>query len=214
MMRLRNNKTRVVVAAAVAGLLVAGWFVFLGPDQKNSTPATQTNQPANAQTGQSNQPAADSQATNSPLGTFVEKADYKYEVPSGWFEMKKETLEQAGADSGIGRVTALAATFRIKVASSTPKNDNELKSNTLDDVKRNAPNFVLVSTNSTKVDNKAGYVFVYAFTDTSSQQKFRHQLSAVPNKGKTFFLLASSVDSDFDKQTEEFKKIIDSFHFK
>src|SRR3990167_3478735 len=213
-MRLRKNNSRVVAAVAVTVLLAAGWFVFIKPDQKNSTPTTQTNQPTNAQTGQSNQPAADSQATNLPTGTFVEKADYKYEVPSGWIEMKKETLEQAGADSGIGRVSALAATFRIKVASSTPKNDNELKNNTLDDVKRNAPNFVLVSTNSTKVDNKAGYVFVYAFTDTSSQQKFRHQLSAVPNKGKTFFLLASSVDSDLDKQTEEFKKIIDSFHFK
>src|SRR3990167_4660482 len=213
-MRLRKKSSRVVAAAAVAGLLAVGWFVFTGPEQKNSTPATQTNKPANAQTGQSNQPAANNQATNSALGTFVERTDYKYEVPSGWFEMKKETLEQAGADSGIGRVSALAATFRIKVASSTPKNDNELKNNTLDDVKRNAPNFVLVSTNSTKVDNKAGYVFVYAFTDTSSQQKFRHQLSAVPYKGKTFFLLASSIDSDFDKQTTEFKKILDSFRFK
>ncbi len=213
-MRFRKNGSGVLAIAAVLGLLAAGWFAFTKPDQKNATPATQTNQPANAQTGQTNQPSAGSQATTSPLGTFVGKADYKYEVPNGWTEMSKEIIQRTQADSGIARITELAATFRIKVAPSTPSNDNELKNNALDDVRENAPNFALVSSASTKIDGKSGQVFIYTFTDTDSQQKFRHQLSAVPYKDKTFFLLASSIDSDFDAQIAEFKKILDSFKFK
>lgn len=213
-MRFGKKSSRVVVALVVAGLLAAGWFAFIKSDQKNPSPATQTNQPANAQTGQTSQPNAGSQTTTSPTGTFVEKTNYKYEVPSGWVELKKEALDQAGADSGIGRVSALAATFRTRLSTSTPKDETELKNSTLDDVKRNAPNFTLMSSVSTKVDNQSGQVFIYTFSDTASQQKFRHQLSAVPYKGKTFFLLASSIDSDFDKQTAEFKKILDSFKFK
>lgn len=208
----KGRKFKLLALAAVAALL-AGWLIFK-PDNKSPSPATQTGQAATVQTGQSGTANAEPKTTEQPLGTFIEKADYKYAVPSGWAEMSKEVIQRTEADSGIGRITDLAATFRIKIAPSTPSNDNELKNNTLNDVKRNAVNFTLVSTNSTKVDSKPGYVFVYTFTDTSSKQKFRHQLSAVPNKGKTFFLLASSVDSDFDKQVAEFQKILASFKFK
>ncbi|MBI2592212.1 hypothetical protein HYW36_01925 [Candidatus Saccharibacteria bacterium] len=211
-MRFFKEKFKLPVLVTIAALLVVSWLVFK-PDNKGSSPASQTAQ-TTAPTSQTGQQTGETKATGQPLGTFVEKTDYKYEVPSGWVEIKKEALDQAGADSGIGRVAALAATFRIKISFSTPSNDNQLRNNTLDDIKKNAPNFALLSTTSTKVDGKSGYVFVYTFSDTSSKQKFRHQLSAVPNKGKTFFLLSSSVDSDFDKQTSEFKKITDSFKFK
>lgn len=205
-----RSKSRVVVGLAIVTLVVGGGWQIFSSDHK-STPSTQTTKPTGVSTGQ---PAAANNTSGIATTPFIETADFKYELLSGWAGLKKEVLEQAGASSGIGRVANLAATFRTKVSPSTPKDNNELKNSTLDDVKKNAPNFTLLSSVSTKVDGQAGQMFTYSFTDTDGKNKIRQQLSAIPYKGKTFFLLASAVDSDFDKQTGEFKKILDSFRFK
>src|SRR3990167_5853748 len=196
------NRSRLIALAVVATLAVGGWLAF-----KPDSSSNQATEPVNISGGQS--------VSQDASGTaFIETADFKYEIPACWLQMKKEVLEQTGATSGIGRVSSSSATFATRVSTSTPKNDDELKNNSLDDIKKNAPNFALLSSLSTKVDGHSGYKFTYSFTDKDGQNKLRQQLSAVPYKTKTFFLLASSSDGDFDKQKGEFDKILNSFRFK
>ena len=211
-MRFWKTKSRLVTALAIVAVVGTGWLV-LKPDPKDNTASNQTTNPVGAPAGQ---PASGGvSVTKDAAGTaFIETADFKYQIPASWVQMKKEVLDQIGATSGIGSVSNLTAIFKTSVSSSTPKDDNQLKNNTLDDIKKNAPNFALLSSLSTKVDGQSGYKFIYSFTDKDGQNKLRQQLSAVPYKAKTFFLLASSSDGDFDKQKGEFDKILNSFRFK
>ncbi len=206
-MRFRKSKSRVVVSLAIVALLVAAvWLSFKPKHEPQSVTQTGTT------TGQT--ATQTNSGTNADGTAFIDTADFRYDIPSDWVQMKKDVLDRIGATSGIARVSSTTALFKTTISASTPKNNTELKNNTLDDIKKNAPHFALLSSVGTKVDGKSGQVFIYTFTDTSGQNKFRQQLSAVPNKGKTFFLVASSADSEFDKQTGEFKKILDSFKFK
>ena len=203
-MRFLRPRSKLAILAVVAVLAAAGWLI-LKPSPSNTS--TQTANPISTAAGQS--------TTGSTSGiAVVETADFKYEIPIGWVQMQKEILGQLGATSGIARVSNTSAVFKTAISSLTPKDDAELKNNALNDIKKNAPHFALLSSVATKVDSKSGQVFTYSFTDSDGKNKIRQQLSAIPNKGKTFFLLASSLDSDFDKQSGEFKKILASFHFK
>src|SRR3989338_2741647 len=196
------NRFRLIALAVVATLAVGGWLAF----NPNSS-STQATEPVNISGGQS--------VSQDASGTaFIETADFKYEIPAGCKQRKRKVLEQSGASSGFGRVASSSATFATRVSSSTPKNDDELKNNSLDDIKKNAPNFALLSSLSTKVDGRSGYKFTYSFTDKDGQNKLRQQMNVIPYKGKTFFLLFSSAAADYDKQTTEFNKILVSFKFK
>lgn len=209
------NRFRLVVLVAVAALVVGGSWLAFKPDHKNAA-STQTTKPAGVSVGQ---PAGSSTGTASnTLGNstvaLIETADFKYDIPTGWIQMKKDVLDRIGATSGIGSISNLTAIFKTSVSSSTPKDENELKNHALDDIKKNAPYFTLLSSVSTKVDGHSGQKFTYSFTDAEGNNKLRQQLSVIPYKSKTFFLLASSTDADFAKQVSEFDKILASFHFK
>lgn len=197
-MRFSKNKPRVVAALAVAMLLAAGWLA-LKPNH-NGTASTNTTKPANVSAGQS----------TGTTTASIETADFKYEVPAGWVQIKKEALDQAAATSGMARVSSLSATFKTSLDLSTPKDDNS----TLNIIKKNAPNFVLLSSVDAKIDGHSGRRFTYTFTSADGKDKIHHQLNVIPYKGKTYFLLFSAVDSDFDKQVGEFSKILSSFKFK
>lgn len=195
-MRFYKNRSRVVTAIAIAMLITAGWLA-LKPDHDGASTNTT---PAGVSTSQS--------STSST--TSIETADFKYEVPAGWVQIKKEALDQTAATSGIAHVAALSATFKTSMDPSTPKDD----SSTLSVFKKNAPNFALLSSVDTKIGGNSGRQFTYTFTSTDGKSKIRQQLSVIPYKGKTFFLLFSSVDSDFAQQTSDFSKVLASFKFK
>ena len=71
-----------------------------------------------------------------------------------------------------------------------------------------------MSTVDTKVDGQAGQKFTYNFSDSSGKNKTTQQMSVIPYKQKTFFLLFSSAAGDYDKQTDDFASILASFKFK
>jgi hypothetical protein len=202
-MRFYKNKPGVVAAVAVAMLLAAGWLAF-----KPSPKTTTTSTPG---TSQSTQAAKGADSTQT---VTIETADFKYAKPVGWVEISSKTLGSTGAASGIGRPTEPVATFSIKVSNATPKDSNELKNSALDDIKKNAPNFALLSSVSTKVDGQTGQKFTYNFSDSSGNNKTTQQMSVLPYKQKTFFLLFSSAAADYNKQTGDFTSILNTFKFK
>lgn len=200
----RSSKLAAVLAIAI--LAGAGWLMFK-PSPKTATPPA----PAASQTGQA---TTTTNKADPAKSAAIETVDFIYQKPVDWLQIKGSALDQAGATSGIGRASSPVATFKTSDSSSTPKDDNDLKNSTLNDIKKNAPNFELLSSVSTKVDNHAGQKFTYSFTDKDGKNKVRQQLSAVPYKGKTFFFLAASVDTDFDKLTGDFASILASVQFK
>lgn len=202
-MRFYKNKSRLVVAVAVAMLLTAGWLAFK-PSPK--APAT-TSAPGTSQTTTTTK-GADPTKTVS-----IETADFKYSKPPGWAKLSQKTLDSTGAASGIGRPTDPVASFSVKVSGAIPKDNNDLKNSTLNELKK-FTNFQLVSDVDTKVDGQAGQKFTYSFSDSSNNSKTTQQMNVVPYKGKTFFLLFSSAATDYDKQASGFAGILSSFHFK
>jgi len=196
-----------VVALVVAAFLlfVGGWLVFK-PSRNNAISTATT--PVTGQTSLAT-PAAT--ATDPVKLDSVETADFKYVKPSGWAEISTKTLESTGAASGIGRPTDPVATFSIKVSNAIPKDSNDLKNSTLNELKK-FTNFQLLSDADTKVDGQADQKFTYTFT--SGSNKITQQMNVIPYKQKTFFLLFHSTTADFDKQTSDFAGILSNFHFK
>ena len=198
-----RSRTRYWVVAGLAVIVAGGWLAFgRHSDTGSGIPQVKTVQ------------------TTNPGGTtntqkYIETSDFKYIVPEGWVELDKNALDRAAASSGIGRLSSYPATFRTQI-DVLLSNDTDLKTQPLNIIKKNAPNFKQISVNSTTVDKKAGQQFVYTFTDNDGKNKVRQQLSAVPvkDKDKTFLLLFSSPDDSFDKQSNDFKTILDSFKFK
>ncbi len=205
-MRFSKTKSRVVVSMAVAALLVAGWLAFK-PSPKNATTST-------SGTGQTTQATTAAKGADSAQTVTIETADFKYGKPAGWAEISPKILDSTGAASGIGRPTEPVATFSVRVSSSVPKDSNDLKNNSLNDIKKNAPNFTLISSVSTTVSGQSGQKFVYSFTDSTGNNKTTQQMSVIPYKQRTFFLLFSSGGADYDKQTGDFTTILNSFKFK
>ena len=200
-MRFSKNRARVVAAVAVVMLLTAGWLA-VKPSHKA---------PAISTPGASQTTSATKGADPAKLVT-IETADFKYGKPVGWAEISSKTLDSTGAASGIGRPTEPVATFSIKVSNAVPRDNNDLKNSTLNELKK-FTNFQLMSTVDTKVDGQAGQKFTYNFSDSSGKNKTTQQMSVVPYKQKTFFLLFSSAAGDYDKQTDDFASILASFKF-
>lgn len=198
--------SKVAVVLVVAGLAAAGWFVFK-PDAK---PTTTTTNPA---TSQAVQATSDERGADPKKAVFIEVDDFRYEKPAGWAEISPQILKSNGSASGIGRPTEPVATFSIRVTDSIPKDNTDLRNSTLNELKK-FTNFLLSSNTDTKVDSKSGQRFVYNFTDSEGKNKTAQQMSVIVHNNKTFFLLFSSADADYNKQTGEFQKILDSFKFK
>ncbi len=190
---------------AVAMLLSAGWLIFK-PSPKSTT--TVAGGAAGSQTTQTTTKGA----SPTKLVT-IETSDFKYSKPVGWAEISPKILDSTGAASGIGRPTEPVATFSIKVSNAIPKDNNDLKDTTLGELKK-FTNFQLVSDVDTKLDGQPGQKFTYSFSGSSGDNKTIQQMSVVPYKGKTFFLLFSSAAADYDKQTGDFSAILGTFKFK
>ncbi len=205
-MVFRKNRSKVVAAAVVVLLAAGGWLAFK-PSQKT---ATTTSTPATSQT---TQPASTTKGADPTKTVLIETADFKYAKPTGWAELSPKILDSTGAASGIGRPTEPVATFSIKVSNAVPKDNNDLKNSTLSELKK-FTNFQLVADVDAKVDGQAGQKFTYNFSDSSGKNKTTQQMSVVPYKQKTFFLLFSSAATDYSKQTNDFANILSSFHFK
>ncbi len=193
-----------IVLAAVAVLVLGAWLAFK-PDSTRTT-----NTPV---TGQTTQATASTKGADPSKAVLIEADGFRYEKPAGWAEISSKTLESNGSASGIGRPTEPVATFGVRIADSTPKDSNDLRNGTLSEL-RKFTNFQLVSDVNTKVDNQSGQIFVYSFSDSEGKNKTTQQMSVIPYKGKTFFLLFSSAAANYDKQTAEFNKILVSFKFK
>ena len=202
-MSFPRRKLKVVALLAIVILmaLVFGWRWHGSPPKNQAQSQPQTSKT----TGNPGQ-----QPTAAKPGT----ADFSYQKPAFWAEMSQKLLGASGAASGIAHPNAPVATFTIKVSPSTPSNESELKNSSLNDIKKNAHNFALVSSVETTVDGQRGQKFTYSFTDLTGQNKLIQQMSVIPYKGKTFFLLFSSAAPDFDKQKAGFTDILSSFQFK
>lgn len=142
--------------------------------------------------------------------------DFVYQKPEGWAKLSKELLDSSAATSGIGLPSSSSAsslpmaTFTVKLADSIPKNDKDLKDSILLELKK-LTNFELVSSTATKVDGKSGQRFIYKFGE---KDMTKQELNAVVHNKKTFFLLFSSADKDFDSQGADFTSISSAFKFK
>lgn len=205
-MCLRKKGSKVVAALVVAGLLAAGWFAFK-PEPKPTTTATKPT------TSQTTDTTTTERGADPAKLVAIETADFKYEKQAGWAEISPILLESTGAASGIGRPTEPVATFSIKVSSSVPKDNNDLKNSTLNELKK-FTNFQLTTDTNIKVDNQSGQRFVYNYTDSEGQNKSTQQMDVVVYKQKTFFLLFSSSADDYSKQTKDFDQILKGFQFK
>lgn len=193
--KLKLGRAAQLTTLVVIGLVIA--LVIFWPSK------------VTAPTGQGSNQTPASVAVSSDVATN----DFHYTKPAGWATLAKTNLDAEGAASGIARISP-PVKFTVKISNSTPSSTNELINSTLDDIKKNAPNFKLLASASTKVDGQSGQVFTYTFTDPDGKTIIREQLSVAPYKGSTFFLLFYTTDSDFDKQATDFGGILASFKFK
>jgi len=185
-------RLKVIIFAAVILVGVGAGFFILRPSQKESAPSSNPNNPKVTEQGE------------------IPAEDFSYQKPKDWATLSKEALDPHDAVSGMSRIAAPAASFTVKVSSSTPKSDDELKNSTLDDIKKNASNFELISSGATNIDNHAGQKFTYKY---GSGNKTKQELSVIVYKQKTFFLLFTAAEADFDKQQADFDKILSDFKF-
>ena len=192
-----------VTLAVVAALVVGGWLAFKPEAKTTNTPVTGQTTPATTST----------KGADPSKAVLIEADGFKYEKPAGWAEIAPKILEANGSASGIGRPIEPVATFGVKISNTTPKDANDLRNGTLNELKK-FTNFQLTSNVNTKVDNQSGQKFIYSFSDGEGKNKTTQQMSVIPYKGKTFFLLFSSAAADYDKQAAEFNKILVSFKFK
>lgn len=145
----------------------------------------------------------------SGVEAVVETNNFKYQRLKDWVLFSNEFLNSRGAISGIGRPDTPVATFLINVSSTVPSN-TELKNAALDAPKKLA-NFQLLSSKDTKVDGQSGQQFIYTFGD---KDKTKQEMNVIIYKQKTYFLLFSSTEAEFDKSSPDFAKILASFTFK
>lgn len=186
--RLPRLKT-VILAAVLLLVLATGFFIArssLGHKvirKGGDEPKPQTAVPFNIKTG-----------------------DFTYKPLSGWSILSKETLAASDATSGIG-TSSPAATFTIKVSSAVPKNNQEQEQATLSELKK-LSHFELLSSGDAKIDSKDAKKLVYRFGDSS---KVKQELYVIVNNQKTYFLLFSSSEQNFDKKRADFDKILEDF---
>ena len=193
-----------LLAIGVLVVIVLGvGFLVLRPSPDKTTSAS------DAKKGSSS-PQTNIEGVARSQAAPVDTGDFKYQKPAGWGKLTQEVLDKSGAVSGIGQPPNLAATLTIKVSDSTPVNNADLKESSLNELKK-LSDFKLLSFSETKVDGKYGQKFIYQYGANDS--KVKQELFVVPNKGKTFFLLFSSADSNFNKHASDFDNILSSFTF-
>lgn len=141
---------------------------------------------------------------------YNETNDFRYSIPSGWAKLSQTVLNSQEATSGIGRISSPIASFSVKVSSNIPKNNTDQKDSTMNEL-RNLSNFELLLYEETTVNNKAGQKFTYRFGGST---KIKQELTVIVYKQKTFFLLFSSNEADFNNQATDFSTILSSFIFK
>lgn len=201
-MTYRKSRLKVIILIVVVLAAVAvGWLVFK-PSAKTS-PQPPTNKPGTSTTKNSDQ----GQTT-----TPTEKAsseDFTYQTPENWAALSKELLDSSKANSGIGHKVAPFATFKVSV---TDGATSDLKNATLSGLKK-LTNFSLLASGDAKLDGQTAQKFTYTFEgqDKSSQKQ---ELYVLVYKQKTFSLLFSSTEADYDKQAVDFAVIFSSFKFK
>ncbi|MBI3624230.1 hypothetical protein HY218_01210 [Candidatus Saccharibacteria bacterium] len=105
--------------------------------------------------------SSSSQTTQS---AYVETADFKYPLPSGWTRLAQDVLNDDGAVSGVGQISTNSALFLVKISDATPANITDLKNSILTELK-NLTNFELISSGVTSVNSQSGQQFVYRFGD-------------------------------------------------
>jgi hypothetical protein len=189
----RPRRTRLLILAGI--VLVAclvGWLVWRPTAPKPSTGSS---------TGQAGAPASQSAATTGA-------ADFSYSTPAGWAKLPQKYLDAQTAASGIGNTASeTSATFSVKINDSTPGNQSQLVSGTLDELKK-LSDFTLVASASATVGGQPAHVFDY---QTGSNPKIRQQMYVLIYKGQTFFLLFSANDASFASQGSAFSGILASF---
>jgi len=149
--------------------------------------------------------------TNSPTTQtpYNETSDFRYPILSGWSKLSQTALNSQGAISGIGHTSNPISSFSVKVSSNTPRNNVDQKDSTISELNK-LSNFELLLYEETTVDGKTGQKFTYCFGDNT---KTKQELIVIVYKQKTFFLLFSSDETDFNNQTTDFSKILSSFIF-
>lgn len=199
---MRPQRSPIKIVSLIAVLLIVGAaaFVLLRPSSDEDN---------NKKTKSSGSSAL--QAVTMSTDFFT------YQKPSGWAKLSKQFLDDGGAASGVAlpdTTTADAlphATFVIKMSDTTPKDDAELKNHSIDDIKKNAPNFKEVSSESIQLDGESGQKFVYTFGETD---KTKQELYVAAHSGKTYFLLCSANETVFTEHQADCDSISSSFKFK
>lgn len=195
-MSLFKPKPKTILILVIIIALAAAGYYYFRPEQ----PATPS--------GSSGTSTAKPSDTGKAESVYVETKDFKYAKPSGWVKLSQSALDKNAATSGIG-LFGKPVFFTVQVNNSAPGSSSELKNSTLNVIKK-LPGFVLISSGSTKLDGQAGQKFVY---QTSDQSKTRAELTAVIHNKKTFFLLFSVADQNFDDYRADFTAIEKSFQF-
>lgn len=194
---LKENRLRIglaILAIAIASIAF-GWF----PHKSTTTTTT----PASSTVTKAPDPA-----TTSTIDAGV----FTYSKPAGWATITKTVLDTSGAVTGIGRTSTPTTTLLIKVSDSVPKNNDELVNSVLSAHKL-LQNFQLISSVTTKVNGQSGQKFTYSYAQ-STDTKLTQQMNVVVYKQKTYIILFSSLTPDYNQQTADFAKILDSFKFK
>ncbi len=199
----RGRLKLVTLVAAILVVAGASWALF--KDHSHNTQTAKNQAPGS-------NPASPKPPPDVSQTTTIETSYFKYQKPANWAQMSKSNLDALGATSGIGRPSP-TVTFTTKVSSPAPSTSAELKDSALTGL-RKLSNFTLVSSADTKIDRQPGQKFTYTFSSNDGQIKLTQQLSLIPYKQKSYFLLFSSNSSDFDKSKPDFDKIETSFHFK
>lgn len=190
-----------VLLITLAVILVAGvgGYIAFQKSSESSEPATQTTKQAK---------------TNPKVvnPSVIQTASFTYQKPAGWAKLAPDTLQLSGSSSGIGRATKPAAQFTIKVSPSVPASTEELKKSVLQEL-GSLSAFKLVDSGTVKIGNSSGQKFTYTFTG-DDKVALKQEVRVIPHKQKTFFLLFSSTESDFDKLQPDFTDILSTFRFK
>ncbi len=197
-MSYMKSRSKLAAVLAVIILSAGGVGFWVLRDSPQSTTAPNSSNNKNQPSSQALQPA------------ISDTANFTYQKPADWANLSQEQLTASVATSGIVRSASPVATFMVKVSSSVPKNNADLKSSTLAELQK-LTSFSLVSNTATKVDGKSGQKFTYTF---NNNDKTRQEMSVLIYKQKTFFLLFTATDADFSKASVDFAKILADFKFK
>ena len=201
----RKLKLLALLVVCLLFVAIAGFFVIKKLSPVKTTGPTGSHQTASNTNNQGQSTPQPTQPANGSIRGGA--ADFSYQSPAGWADMSKQVLDASGAASGISHQTSPTATFTIKVSNAIPKDTNDLKNSTLNELKKFS-NFALIANVDTNINGKTGQKFTYTFSDKNGNNKVKQEINVVVYNQKTFFLLFSSSESDFAKQSADFPQIL------